>query len=322
MTTYQSSINLQHTTDIEFNHWVNRFVDGLTAIGMVQTADTGQTSFGSPLIPIPGTNTDAGFQIWRFDDAQHAAGNPLICRFDFGTDATAGDAAIDITVGTTTDGAGTMTGSVADTFELHSNLAPATPKTGPIFMCHAEGFLGIYFGKGAMSNPAQPRIAWFTGFVCRSTDADGVPDSEAFFITTQHLGGGQTGVYEQCPAHQSVDYASGTVHGVVAVGNGVNPPFGFLPSSNFLSNNTATNEAADGSIAIFPCFGVNPHPFPVPQLVWGWAIDIPENLTFTATPVGTTQHTYMAQSGMLMGPNGAAIEENQGINAMMAFIWE
>ena len=88
MTTYTNSINLQHTNDIEFNRWVSEFVTGLTAIGMIQTADTGQTSFGSPLISIPGSNTNAGFQIWRFDDAQHAAGNPLICRFDFGTKKT------------------------------------------------------------------------------------------------------------------------------------------------------------------------------------------------------------------------------------------
>ena len=320
MTTYVNSIDLQHTTDTEFNQWVVAFVAGLTAIGLVQTADTGQTSFGSPEIARPGMGAKAGFQVWRFDDAIHAAGDPIIMRFDFGTssDATTRPG-IDFDVGTTTDGAGTITGSLADTMELETGMAPSSQGTGPIFMVHAEGFFGVYFSKGGPNPGSHPDVAWLTGFVCRSCDAAGVPNNEAFFVTTQQGNTGVNTAMEQNPIHQSVDYSSGNQYGTTITGQTIQSPFGFLPGGDDVRSYVDD----DGNIAVFPAFGINPHPFPMPQLVFGWQSDVPENLTFTATVVGVTQRTYIAQPGRLLGFSGpVCVPEAELDEYIMGFMWE
>jgi len=322
MTTNTFSYNLDHGTDLSFNQWADRFSQALGDCGLVQTADTGQGTFnGSPLIVKPAANTIAAYQIWRFNDALATGSpqSPIFLKFEFGTDSSvATDARVDLTIGTGSDGAGTLTGSTSSTFEINNVATVSSPGSGTSFFTHSEGFLGIVFGLGGQQ-AAQADMAWFACFVARSCDATGTPDGNAYFLSSQNGQASLTTSMETCPSHQSTDISSGTNYGTNVSTTGSVGPFGFLPGGDTVNAYVDTN----GDVAVFPAFGINPHPFPMPQVVFGWLGDLARLTTFTATPIGTTQRTYVVFPGRLFGGSGpVCVDEGVITTYVMCFQWE
>lgn len=108
MATDVRSIQIVQTGDADFRAWVAAVIAQLVAVGLTQTADTGQIDTGT--VTRPGTtNTQAGYVVFRFNDTAHAT-RPLFFRLGFGTGSAVTTPSIWFTLGTGSDGAGNITG--------------------------------------------------------------------------------------------------------------------------------------------------------------------------------------------------------------------
>jgi hypothetical protein len=103
------SVAYKQTSDAEFRAWGLAVKTALAAVGLTQTADTGQIDWATVAFPAAGS-TKKGYEIWRFSDALHVAGSYVFIRIDYGSGAAAATPSIWFTIGQSTDGAGTITG--------------------------------------------------------------------------------------------------------------------------------------------------------------------------------------------------------------------
>jgi hypothetical protein len=87
------------------------FSDALTTLGIPKTADTGQINWAT--VTVPANSNFSNYEIRRLDDAEQAT-DPLFMKIAYGriTVGAAQHPAIQITVGTGSNGSGTLTGAV------------------------------------------------------------------------------------------------------------------------------------------------------------------------------------------------------------------
>lgn len=110
------------TLDSDFRSWGSGLNAQIAAVGLVKTSDTGQIDWTTTLKPSAGTQK-VGYEIWRFNDALQAT-KPVFIRIDYGS-SSAGISfpGLWVTVGTSTNGAGTLTGQVGATKQVYSSSA-------------------------------------------------------------------------------------------------------------------------------------------------------------------------------------------------------
>lgn len=181
MTTQAWTFPIDHQDDAGFRAWGADFATRLAAVGLVQTADTGQIDWGT--VSRPGTNSDAGYEVWRFDDTQQAS-SPLFLKFLYGTDDSAALPRILCQIGDATDGAGTLTlfGGTVPTFDMTWGVTSGTQAPNGIsrqsFMVHTEGFFGVLWGIGGKSGAT----CYANLHVARTHDDEGTPDGDAALV--------------------------------------------------------------------------------------------------------------------------------------------
>lgn len=166
---------VDHTGDAGFRAWGLELSGRLATAGLVQTADTGQINWTTATRP--GSNAYAGYEVWRFNDALQSSA-PVFIRLEYGTSNNTGTPALRVTVGTGSNGAGTMTGVVSSQHILHcANILVTNAATTNFnsYACHTAGFFGLAWKMGAGAG-AIP-LAGFT--LQRSTTNAGVPTAEA-----------------------------------------------------------------------------------------------------------------------------------------------
>lgn len=177
------STPIDNTSDIGFRAWTTELHDELAAAGLVKTADTGQLAV--PVVaPRPTVSaTAAGYWIFRFDDSLAGAA-PIYIKVEVGSASTAGLApAIWITVGTGSNGAGTLSGVV---LSREFNSAPTGTGAGtspggppyPSYINVDEGFFGFCWKAGSVTGTI-PRSYLF---ICRTVDDGGNPTPEGYFM--------------------------------------------------------------------------------------------------------------------------------------------
>ena len=166
----------------EFRAWAQAIHDALIAVGMVQTADTGQVDLTT--VNKPGTaNNSAGYRIYRFSDALQATA-PVFIKIEFGTGADASRPSLWTTVGNNTNGAGTLTGQVSTRVQ---SAPSATPATG---LCRFSGatnrlMMNLYFAE---ANGRSMILC-----VERSHDANGDDNgTAALILQSTTVGGART----------------------------------------------------------------------------------------------------------------------------------
>lgn len=110
--TFETTIDLTDAaiaSNAGFRTWVQAVEAALLASGFLEVApDTGQIDPATVLAPTV-TNGDAGYRIYRAKDAL-AATRPLYLKLIFGTGNTVGRPRINRSLGTGSNGAGTLTG--------------------------------------------------------------------------------------------------------------------------------------------------------------------------------------------------------------------
>lgn len=129
------------TTDADFRTWVQAVQAAFAAMpDLVQTGDTGQINSAS--VTKAATNTDAGYEIWRFDDAEQSTW-PIYFKVRYGTGATTSKPRLILEVGEGSNGSGTLTGTVMDSSDLSTAIyTSGTPSgAGVIHASQANGAL-------------------------------------------------------------------------------------------------------------------------------------------------------------------------------------
>jgi hypothetical protein len=105
------------------------FAAGMLAGGWVKLTETGEVNTGT--VTLPGSNgVSSGFQIWRMNDSLHAT-HPCFVKFEIYRDASASQLGLGITIGTGSDGSGTITG-VRQSLILTSTAVGGTLAVGAI----------------------------------------------------------------------------------------------------------------------------------------------------------------------------------------------
>lgn len=111
MATSLTTLNAYLNTAAKMSAYIQEVTTRLAALGLVQTADTGQVD-PATVAATTGAEQIKGYQVWRFSDA-HQATMPVFIKIWYGSGVSYPQApGLWIQVGTGTDGVGNLTGQV------------------------------------------------------------------------------------------------------------------------------------------------------------------------------------------------------------------
>lgn len=293
MATASTNTTIAHNSTATFDTWINEIYTGLvTSCGLVQTADTGQMAVPSTAVYTATANTAVGYYVFQFNDTLQAT-SPVFFKLEFGTANSPNSPGMWITIGTSTNGAGTITGNVGTRVMVTSNTAPVSTITNYAarFVYNTTyGVCGLSWkiqGGGAGTNAS---LGGF--YIHRSVSTAGAATATSVHMLTNSSSfvGGSTGNQTY---YQIVDYSTGTVFG---------PAAGALATSwqtNWMWVPFLSLQTIQGTVGqIFPCVQYAPTastpPFGITNLIAGCLLtEIPIGGTITATVLGSTSLTYM-----------------------------
>lgn len=150
----------------------------LAAAGLVKTADTGQVNWTTTSFTASGTGQLIGYEVWRFNDALQATA-PVFIRVEYRTSTGyyfCG--AVRMAVGSGTNGAGALTGSVSDGTSFITAVGSDIAGTGA-YPHYTAGDGGFLTHAGPMATQAN---ICSTFVIDRFRDADGSPNGEGVSI--------------------------------------------------------------------------------------------------------------------------------------------
>ena len=150
-------------------------------IGLVQTSDTGQIDTATVTRPI--TAITAGYETFRFNDSLQGIA-PMFMKLEFGSgDNTPVTPAMWVTVGTGTDGAGTVTGihdSANDCWRRQYRLRRwlCCYRLPKLFLCTQKvSWVWSLRSTGVLSRSGAFMISRFS-------NDDGTPNTNGFIVRT------------------------------------------------------------------------------------------------------------------------------------------
>lgn len=225
------------------------FASVALAGGLVQTSDTGQTSAGS--LAGVNANTVAGYQIWRFNDALQAT-KPIYFKIEWGGGTLTYSMGIWITIGTGSNGSGTITGTLFPRTHIPTAAGSSTAYVGTSVCSASTNRLAMILGA-YYATQNQTIVLGFE----RSKDASGNDTGDGLIYMSTTSGGANwtaqyipfVGTARSAQGYLTVPVPAGT--GSLASGNtvGFTPVLPFTmtgatnPGLNFLIY-TSTDTAA------------------------------------------------------------------------------
>lgn len=154
------------SSSADFRTWAQGVHNALQAIGLVQTADTGQINLATVALP-GGVNTAAGYEIWRLNDSLQATA-PFFFKIEYGTGPALDRAGFYLTIGGGSNGSGTLT---APTSARQGYGVAGSKSAGQTLPIYASGD-GSRFAVCVGADPASNTFPMW--LVCeRTRDANG-----------------------------------------------------------------------------------------------------------------------------------------------------
>jgi hypothetical protein len=298
MTTASWSTVLDQTSDAAFRTWGLELNTKLAAVGMVQTADTGQINW-TTVTRAAVVNTAAGYEIWKL-----SSGN-LFFKIEYGTGSTQPTLpSLWLTTGTGSNGSGTLTGQLSTRTQAGATATAisSTVTNYQSYLCATANYFGLSWKINSAATAGKPRC--YMG-ACQTVDATGTANSIGYF---QFCSGTTAIMTTQCVA------TAAAVTGASLANN----------SMCFVPNNTGTPaNSLDGAgnnqafLWWYNIFSTTPM---APLLHVGAVLttDLALGNTASMTLVGSTAHTYI-NAGSSMFQDAAAQVVTAGISAIMVF---
>lgn len=276
MTTATDTSPVEHTSDATFRAWGSSISALFSAVGLVQTADTGQVNWLTATRP--SINTAPHYEIWRMNDSQQASA-PIYFKIDYGTFNVADRVAIFITFGTGSNGSGTIT-SASSRLQIIGASNGAGTGSFTSYAAAGEGYFNL-FAKGTSA-------ANFWISLSRSSDSSGTPNAVGWTVS---YGGANSGPHTQMRSVATgfLSLASGTQGCLVP---------GSLNSS-----------LVSGDYQVFLNWAMSPRMYPLLGSCHVVKSEIAWATTFSVALIGTTPRTYMS-SGNAFSSNSFANQAN------------
>lgn len=297
MTTQSWSSRVRHDSDATFREWGSDFALKLAAVGLVQTSDTAQINWTT--VTRPGSATNAGFEIWRFNDSLQGTA-PVFIRIDYGTHTATTAPRMQFTVGTGTNGSGTLTGTALTTARVvHGSITQVTDTARQSYMCAVAGFFGFNWKVGAGLTEAS-------FFICRTCDATGAPS-----VTGAMVSWG-AGTVASSTARQSLRFAA-TAAAYTATTVIADQMLG-------VNYQVPTTSAVGADIQVFLGWTITPRVEPLFGVCGVYPAELAPGGTFPATLVGSTPRTFLTWTtiGGPFGTKGASGSDG----LCVAMLWE
>jgi hypothetical protein len=287
MATATFSVPAQITSDAEFRTWGSSINTALAALGLVQTADTGQINWTTVTKPTAAT-TFAGYEIWRFADSLQATA-PVFIKIEYGTGSSGASwHGLAVTVGSGTNGAGTITGQVGTRKVMSTGSNSATA-----YNTHLSGATNRL--QMCLNSGGDQQVLGILVAIERSKDATGVDDGTG--IST-FLCGAPGGTSSQVSQDQFIPF----VGAVPAVETG---PCVAMPG------NAVTSAVFGADVGVFPHFPVLGKALnPKLGLLSAKRIDIADLSTISVTLYGSA-HTFLHLGNNISGASAASKPDNQ-----------
>jgi hypothetical protein len=212
MATRASSLFVANDTDAHFRAWAKEVHDMLTAAGWVNTADTGQINLATVVKPAA-ASTSQGYEIWRMADSLQSL-YPVFMKIEYGSAASSSNnPAIWITVGTASDGAGTLTGIVST--RKTNGCAAYTTAAKNAFMSGSTSRFAVALG----ADNQDANSALYFG-VERTKQTDGTDSNEGVHVVS--LSSRDPGIVGELFWHMAIPF-SGSIPNVESFGSGDMP---------------------------------------------------------------------------------------------------
>lgn len=184
-----SPANFTNSSDANFRTWGSYIAARMAAVGLVQTADTGQINWTTVLTPAA-ASTFQGYEIWRFADSLQASA-PIFIKIEYGSSTgVAANPGIRVQFGSGSNGTGTLTGNLSTQF-LASNTAVAgactvvgSGNTNRFCICYGfttVGGYGMFFGFERSKDAAGNDTAEAVLAVFNNTVASGSANGTKFY---------------------------------------------------------------------------------------------------------------------------------------------
>lgn len=276
------------------NAWIAEICATLfTTLGLTQTADTGQvwSSGGGAIGTLPGSaNTSAGYVIGRFNDTLQATA-PVFLRLDFGAGSPTTNPQMWITVGTGSNGSGTINGTVMTKVACGSSSPWPTSTTtsySSYFVYNTTyGVLGIGYKMGAI-NASFPGVTGLGFYLFRGSTSTGASNSDAICLFTQVTANGGAYTSAGSVGLQCISYSKTTVYPTTLLWGALCfcPPL--LGYNGFLSTDAPT---------IWPAFYLAPQPTITGVFGVVNCSDVNVGTSFSAAILGSTTLTFLNIGG-------------------------
>lgn len=171
MATQQFTFNNGIADDAALRTIVAAIRDKLVAAGATLTTDTGQINTAT-VTKSASPSTIAGYNVFKFDDDLQADA-PVFIKLDYGTGPTATLLNLGVTVGSGTDGAGTITGQVGTRQQMPTSTGASSCTA---YVCCSDSHIGFHAGPSSS--------AVFSFHVGRTRSADGELTDDGVFVFT------------------------------------------------------------------------------------------------------------------------------------------
>lgn len=301
MSTQFYNTTADHSSDATFRAWGSAVSSALIAVGtasgcLQQTTDTGQINWTT--VTRPGTNTAGGYEIYKFTDSLSGSA-PIYLKLEYGTGSSATFPQMWITVGTGSNGSGTLTGFTSTRAIFTRGAAFGSTVTNyPTYICCVDGFLGMGWKLGGNGTNGMGMFG-----IGRPCNLDASLRSDAVQIYTMTGGGTST----SCGC-EIVRFSDGVKFGAPAATGNIT--FTVVPFS-------ITNSSVSAQ------FGAWSHKSSYPQtfgfLFFGTVVasEITINTQTAATFYGASSHNYVS-----FGSTMANFAANNSTNYCALMIWE
>lgn len=301
MTTATTATVVDMTTDAGFRNWVQEIITMLfTTLGVTQTTDTGQINTASVTRP-SAANTSAGYVIGSFNDS-HQTASPVYIKLEFGTGSSATTTVqMWITIGTGSNGSGTLTGVVGSRAGCGSGTPSSNTTAYTTRACYnaTAGVLWLAWKMGGTNVTNQ----CISGFVLyRSADNTGASTTDSINLITNTYSGNSSSLYGY---NQHISYLTNTAYYYNSPGTGWGSnqvsAWGYWPMY-------PASTLYNGNCQLGLCFQFTPVIGVTPWVALCLCGELAVGSTTSATIVGSTAHTYVS-AGAIFGVSNFTLTE-------------
>lgn len=274
MTTATTTTVIDQSTDAAFRTWVAEIITALvTTCGVTQTADTGQINTAT--VTRAAINTAAGYVILRFNDTAQST-SPIFIKLEFGSGSATTEPSMWITVGTGSNGSGTLTGTTTTRQNIVGGTHASSVTSYVSRWCYnaTDGILAMCWKIGGVSGGNLGTI-----LIARTTDSSGASTTNAYVSMTN---GSTTSPIGSTGTVQIYSYTSSAL---LTLGNA-------LQYVAQLYASTSLNTG--GNIYVIPMFFTSPVPGIMAMVGFAILADIALGTTVTLALVGSTTHTFVS----------------------------